>query len=259
MIIAVLINALSSSIIAIRNIFSTTLLWIPLNFDTFSILNVSLVAQENTTITMPFGLFEFRRMPFGLRNATQTFLHFMDQVLHGLDFCYVYIDDVITSHTPEEHKEHLCLVLQHFDLYGIIINPTKCVLGVNELQFLGHHVTQYGLSPLPDQVQVIRDFPQPNTLCQVREFLGMVKLKLLPQIHSPVRCHPDFAQLTAELYSKQQPYSTVDHVCYRGLPRDQGCTGQCHAPGTPQTKCPCQCHDRCIRCHHWSGTTTVLG
>ena len=128
-----------------------------------------------TAITTPFGLFEFTRMLFGLRNAAQTFQRFMDQVLRGLDFCYVYIDDVlIASHTPQEHKEHLRLVLQRFELYGILINPPKCVLGVQELQFLGHRVNQLGVSPLPDQVQVIRDFPQPSTLCQLRTFLGLV-------------------------------------------------------------------------------------
>ena len=128
-----------------------------------------------TAITTPFGLFEFQRMPFGLRNAAQTFQRFMDQVLRGLDFCYVYIDDVlIASHTPEEHKAHLRLVLQRFDQYGILVNPAKCVFGVNELHFLGHHVTSSGVSPLPTQVQTIRDFPQPNTLRKLREFLGLV-------------------------------------------------------------------------------------
>ena len=128
-----------------------------------------------TAITTPFGLFEFTRMPFGLRNAAQTFQRFMDQVLRGLEFCYVYIDDVlIASHTPQEHKEHLRLVLHRFELYGILINPPKCVLGVQELQFLGHRVNQLGVSPLPDQVQVIRDFPQPSTLRQLRTFLGLV-------------------------------------------------------------------------------------
>ena len=128
-----------------------------------------------TAITTPFGLFEFTRMPFGLRNAAQTFQRFMDQVLCELEFCYVYIDDVlIAGHTPQEHKEHLCLVLQRFELYGILINPPKCVLGVQELQFLGRRVNQLGVSPLPDQVQVIRDFPQPSTLHQLRTFLGLV-------------------------------------------------------------------------------------
>jgi len=126
-------------------------------------------------ITTPFGLFEFKCMPFGLRNAAQTFQRFMDQVLRGLECCYVYIDDVlIASSTPQEHKEHLHQVLQRFEKYGIIINPAKCMLGANELHFLGHHVTQHGVSPLPDQVQVIQHFPQPTTLCQLREFLGLV-------------------------------------------------------------------------------------
>lgn len=44
-----------------------------------------------TAITTPFGLFEFLRMPFGLRNAAQTFQRFIDEVLHGLHFCFGYI------------------------------------------------------------------------------------------------------------------------------------------------------------------------
>ena len=54
---------------------------------------------------MPFGLYEFTRMPFGLRNAAQILQRFMDQVLCGLDFWYTYIDDVlIASKTTAEHK-----------------------------------------------------------------------------------------------------------------------------------------------------------
>ena len=116
-------------------------------------------------------------MPFGLRNAAQTFQRFMDEVLRGLTFCYAYIDDVlIASRTPEEHKVHIRLVLQCFVQYGILINPMpiKCMLGVTELRFLGHQVNKYGVSPFPDQVQVIRDFPQPTNLRKLREFLGLV-------------------------------------------------------------------------------------
>ena len=89
-------------------------------------------------------------MPFGLRNATQTFQHFMDQVLRELEFFHVYIDDVlIASRNPQEHKVHLCLVLQSFVQYGMLINPHKCLLGVKELQFLGHFVNKDGVSSLP--------------------------------------------------------------------------------------------------------------
>ena len=69
-----------------------------------------------TAVTTPFGLFEFVRMPFGLRNAAQTFQRFIDQVLHGLHFSYAYIDDLlIASSNPDEHKHHLRQVLQRYD------------------------------------------------------------------------------------------------------------------------------------------------
>ena len=66
-------------------------------------------------------------MPFGLRNAAQTFQRFIDQVLRDFHFCYVYIDDVLIASTnADEHKQHLRLVLNRFQEYGIVINPTKC-------------------------------------------------------------------------------------------------------------------------------------
>ena len=136
------------------------------------------VAPEDipkTAITTPFGLFEFLRMPFGLCNAAQTFQRFMNQVLQGLDFVYVYIDDLlITSSSPEEHLEHLRLVFQRLEEHGIIINVPKSRFGVSELDFLGHKVNANGIHPLEEKVQVIREFPRPNTQHQLRRFLGLV-------------------------------------------------------------------------------------
>ena len=75
-----------------------------------------------TAITTPFGLFEFVRMPFGLRNAAQTFQRFFDKVLQYLSFCYSYIDDVlIASTTPEEHETHLRLVFERFKEFSIVV------------------------------------------------------------------------------------------------------------------------------------------
>ena len=63
---------------------------------------------HKTAVTTPFDLFEFVRMPFGMRNAAQTFQRFMDQVLCGISFSYAYIDDLlVASTTPEEHLKHL--------------------------------------------------------------------------------------------------------------------------------------------------------
>ena len=128
-----------------------------------------------TAITTPFGLFEFLRMPFGLRNAAQTFQRFIDEVLRGLHFCYAYIDDLlIASSSLDEHKHHLREVLERLQEHGILINPSKCVLGAKHLEFLGHHVDQNGIRPLDHKVQVVRDFPQPTTQRKLREFLGLI-------------------------------------------------------------------------------------
>jgi hypothetical protein len=91
------------------------------------------VAKEDipkTAITTPFGFFEFPFMTFGLRNAAQTFQRFMDEVLRGLDYCYVYIDDIlIASSSVEEHIGHLRTVFQCLERFGIVVNPSKCVFG----------------------------------------------------------------------------------------------------------------------------------
>nr|VZI38582.1 unnamed protein product [Spirometra erinaceieuropaei] len=136
------------------------------------------VAPEDvpkTAVTTPFGPFEFIRMPFGLRSAAQTFQRFIDRVLRGLPFVYAYIDDLlVASRNAEEHKEHLALVFDRLDQFGVVINPSKCVLGVPSLDFLGHNVDAHGLRPLSSKVRAIRDFPPPTSKRQLQRFLGMV-------------------------------------------------------------------------------------
>jgi hypothetical protein len=74
---------------------------------------------HKTAVITPFGLWEFLRMPFGLRNAGQSFQSFMDEVLSGLDFAFCYLDDIlIGSSSTEEHMQHLHLVLQRLQEYG---------------------------------------------------------------------------------------------------------------------------------------------
>ena len=152
------------------------------------------VAPEDipkTAVTTPFGLFEFVKMPFGLRNAAQTFQRFIDQVLRGIPSAYAYIDDVlIASPNPEQHLIDLRTVLARLSNHGIVINPNKCLFGVPELDFLGHHITCYGISPLPEKVQAIRDFPKPQTQRQLRRFIGLVNFyhRFLP--HCADLMHP---------------------------------------------------------------------
>lgn len=156
------------------------------------------VAPEDvhkTAVITPFGLFEFTRMPFGLRNAAQTFTRFMHRVLEGLDFVYVYIDDIIVfSKSDEEHKEHLRLLFRRLDDFGLRIKPSKCEFGVKKLTFLGHEVSVNGIRPCPTKVKAILDFPTPTSIKQVERFIGMINyyrrfIKNLAEILNPIHDH----------------------------------------------------------------------
>lgn len=126
-----------------------------------------------TAIITPFGLFEFTRMQFGLRNAAQSFQRFMHEVLHGLDFCFSCLDDIlIASHDLEEHKKHLRQVFDRLQQYGLTINPSKCTFAVPSIKFLGYEVLPEGIKPLQERVQAILDYPLPKTTREVRRFLG---------------------------------------------------------------------------------------
>ena len=107
-----------------------------------------------------FGIFEFRLMTYGLRNAARLFQRFMDEICCGLDFVFTYIDDMLLSSlTLDEHRDHLHQHFKRLELYGLVINTTKCDLGRPELSFLGHHISVQGTSPLPARVQAVADFP----------------------------------------------------------------------------------------------------
>nr|VZI35201.1 unnamed protein product [Spirometra erinaceieuropaei] len=126
-----------------------------------------------TAVTTPFGLFEFTRMPFGLRNATQTFQRFIDQVLRGLDFVYAYIDDLlVASSDAAEHEIHLRQLFERLDSFGVVINAAKYEFRVPSLIFLGHEVNSDGLKPVTEKVSAISTFPVPTTINQIRRFSG---------------------------------------------------------------------------------------
>lgn len=130
---------------------------------------------QKTAIITPMGLFEFPRMCPGLKNAGQTFQRFIHEVLRGLDYAYVFIDDVLlASQNETTHREHLRTVLRRLEDNGITINPSKCVLGKPEVTFLGFSVSKKGIKPPAEKVTAICSYPRPTTIEELRRFLGML-------------------------------------------------------------------------------------
>ena len=114
-------------------------------------------------------------MPFELRNAGQTFQRMMDNVLQGLPYAFMYLDDMlVASPSPEEHVHHLREVLSRLETAGLVLIGEKCVLGVSEVEYLGHLVSAHGIKPLPERVRAVEEFLKPANSKQLQSFLGML-------------------------------------------------------------------------------------
>lgn len=128
-----------------------------------------------TAVITPFGLFEFVLMPFGLKNAGQTFQRYIHHILRELPFAYSYLDDIlIASQSEKEHEHHIRLLFDCLSENGLCINPSKCEFSVNEVSFLGYRINQHGIFPLPERVQAIINYPLPESVEQLRRFLGII-------------------------------------------------------------------------------------
>ena len=98
---------------------------------------------------MPYGLFQFRRMPFGLQGAPATFQRMVDKLLDGLGhYASAYIDDVIIfSSDWVDHLAHLEEVLRRIQVTGLTVKKRKCQFGMVECLYLGHSVGRGKVRP----------------------------------------------------------------------------------------------------------------
>lgn len=132
--------------------------------------------QEKTAFVTPDGLYEFKVLPFGLCNAPATFERMMDNLLRALKWtmCLCYMDDIfIFSATFEEHIERIWSVLQCIQNGGLRLNTSKCRFGSQQVKILGHLVDREGIHPDPEKLSAIQKFPKPQSVTDVRSFLGL--------------------------------------------------------------------------------------
>jgi hypothetical protein len=132
---------------------------------------------EKTAFRTHRGLWQFKRMPFGLRNGPSIFQRIMQGILapYLWLFCLVYIDDiVIYSQSYEEYINHLDKVLGAIEGAGITLSPSKCHLFYDLILLLGHKVSRLGLSTHEEKVRAILELERPTKLSELQTFLGMV-------------------------------------------------------------------------------------
>ena len=131
---------------------------------------------EKTAFIVPFGLYEFTAMPFGLINAPATAVRLMNQVLCGLigHICYVYFDDIlIYSADLPEHLERCRAVFDRLRKFDLRLRPNKCRFLRESVSYLGYSLSARGILPSTARIRVLMDLPVPRTKTEVRSFLGL--------------------------------------------------------------------------------------
>src|SRR3954451_20580179 len=122
------------------------------------------------------GLYEFLVMPFGLCIAPATFQRLMHEVLGNLIYTKVsvYLNDIIIhSKTFEQHLENINEVIEKLRDVKLMSKENKCEFCAPEIKFLGHIIGKDGRKVDLDKVEKVKNYPRPENISQLREFLGL--------------------------------------------------------------------------------------
>ena len=143
----------------------------------YHVVSIRKQDREKTAFSTPFGLFQFRQMPFGLCNAPATYSRLVQLVLADLppETCLPYLDDACL-HT-RDGWEHLEVLRQFFEAHrkaGLMLQPDKCQLFQKQVEYLGHLVSEEGIRPIPEYVRLVQEWPEPKSIKELRTFLGKI-------------------------------------------------------------------------------------
>ena len=133
-------------------------------------------ARRYCTIVLPWGKYEYLRLPMGLCNSPDIFQERMSELMDGLAFARAYIDDllIITQGSFELHLEHLEQALQRLQQAGLKVCAAKSKLARHELEYLGYFITRDGIKPLSKKVEAINNLATPANRRELRKFIGLV-------------------------------------------------------------------------------------
>uniref|UniRef100_A0A2N9ESE1 Uncharacterized protein n=1 Tax=Fagus sylvatica TaxID=28930 RepID=A0A2N9ESE1_FAGSY len=133
--------------------------------------------QEKTSFITSKGLFCYRVMPFGLKNAGATYQRLMNKMFHhqiGRNM-EVYVDDMLVKTKDDmKHLEDLKETFETLRQYRMKLNPSKCVFGVSSGKFLGFMVSQRGIEANPDKIKAVLEMTPPRSTKEVQSLTGRV-------------------------------------------------------------------------------------
>jgi hypothetical protein len=141
----------------------------------YNLIRIKEGDEWKTAFRTRYGLFEYTVMPFGLCNAPGTFQSMINEVLRDLldDGTVVYIDDIlIYSENEEEHTALVQEVLKRLKGANLCASLEKSKFHVQEVEYLGYHISSKGISMSQKKVATIQEWTAPKKVKDVQSFLG---------------------------------------------------------------------------------------
>ena len=132
--------------------------------------------KEKTAFGTASGVFEYNQMPYGLSSSPAVFQNCMNAVLGDIrHFALAFVDDIIVfSETFEDHLKHLQEVFDRLRKANLKLKISKCDFVKKELNYLGHIISDDGISVDPEKVSAIKNLMPPKNVRDVRSLLGMM-------------------------------------------------------------------------------------
>ena len=131
-------------------------------------------AKEISAFVTPDGLYQYKVMPFGLKNAPATFQRLVNNIIAEVDGCEAYIDDlVLYSETWEDHMKQMHQLFEQLSKANLTVNLAKSDFCCATVTYLGHIVGQGQVKPIQAKVEAIDKFPSPTNRKELMRFLGM--------------------------------------------------------------------------------------
>lgn len=124
------------------------------------------------------GQYQFKVLCFGLTNAPSAFQRLMNEVFRDLidaNIVQIYLDDILVmSRNIDEHLKHVDMVLTRLHEKDLRVKLSKCEWAKTEVSFLGHVISNGTVRPDPAKIEVIKNWPLPQSLKSLQGFLGLV-------------------------------------------------------------------------------------
>ena len=133
--------------------------------------------QEKTAFITSQGLYCYKVMSFGLKNAGATYQRLVNRMFNkqiGRNM-EVYVNDMLVKSIEElAHLDDLKETFTSLKQYQMKLNPSKCVFGIASGKFLGFMVSQRGIEANPENVQAIINMASPRTVKKVQKLTGRI-------------------------------------------------------------------------------------